>query len=130
MDNRIKCTECGSKNVAHFEDHWFNCTDCMETFPYEPIGELIQGRFELMNEPHAVQLTIHINNLINWQLRTGLYNQEQILDIIKLALTANNRKPVFGSIGYRVNEMCLHYGTNYIRNWCNEIYGWKFEVAA
>lgn len=79
--------------------------------------------FAMQNRPMAVQLTLHINNLI------CTYDRKEVITTFKRRL---NKLPysVDRKINTRMESLLSYYGEDYIKNWFKEIYGWSFEGAA
>lgn len=121
----VKCTACGKTNTVHFEDNKYNCYDCVVTF--EAQCQIYTPNFKLTNEPAAIQLSVHINNILN----TEHYGRDTSLSIIKAYLTnPENKRPMKGSINWRIRQLCEYYGIQFIRDWFSLVYSWSFKEAA
>lgn len=92
-------------------------------------AKIYYGDFPLSNEPAGVQLTVHMNNIIQWQITKG-FKKEHALEVIKTHLDYPNRRPWKGSVGRRVKDLCNFYGRDYVKSWCSEVYGWNYEDVA
>lgn len=84
-------------------------------------GELVSGNFPLALQPLDLQITIHVNNLIN------TYGSKAIVKEFKTLL---NDPPLieesrFGSLVIR--QIIRYYGISKMREWFTLIYGWQFE---
>jgi hypothetical protein len=84
----------------------------------EVVGQVINVHFPLRDKPLDVQITVHINNVLNCYGKTlikdfkeKLYNPE----------IESNRL---------VNRIIDHYGIENIKQWFSLIYGWEFTEKA
>lgn len=83
-------------------------------------GELVNGNFPLASQPQDLQITIHVNNLLNTygkhvtkELKHILNNPEQLEDY------------QFGSLVIR--QLIRYYGISKMRQWFALVYGWTFD---
>lgn len=89
----------------------------------EKSGELIQGKFGLMNSPVDVQLTVHINNMFH------TWGKNQTIQAIKHEYGMTQTDLSFGQANAlkRFDDINSYYGEKIVRQWFTLIYGWKFK---
>lgn len=86
----------------------------------EVIGELIRVEFPMYNKPAAVQLTVHVTNIIE------TIGKRKAIKEFKALL--NGQNPTSNTLAIR--QVVNYYGIKYCRQWFNEIYGWEFKKEA
>lgn len=74
--------------------------------------------FPMDKKPIAVQLTVHINNLLN----TYPNSKKVIIQEFKDVLIKGD-EPYSGY----VKRIVHHYGRRNLKKWFKDIYGWEFE---
>lgn len=80
--------------------------------------------FKLYSEPVAIQLTVHINNIVNstWTHWNHMSRNER--KGVMLAYIANPEKnPIKGSVGDRMIQLFDYYGYSVVNQWFKDIYG-------
>ena len=88
--------------------------------PEIEVNNVIVVGFAMLDKPIDVQLTIHINNLIN------TYGKDLIKEF-KLKLY-NPENDYHG--GQQIKQLVNHYGLDTVKNWFTLIYGWDFTQKA
>lgn len=88
-------------------------------------------KFKLTGEPIDIQLTVHVNNILNsnWNGWTHL-NKNIRLEILKVHVKGANKSPVKGSVGARMQQLMDYYGEHYVQRYFETIYGWNFKDEA
>lgn len=76
-------------------------------------------KFKIEDRPIAVQLTIHVNNLIL------TYGSKSIIPEFKSILYNPELLNESGSL--MVKQIINHYGVGTCQKWFKDIYGWGFE---
>lgn len=90
-----------------------NRTDQKEVVEY--VNNVVEVGFALKTSPVDVQLTVHVNNLLN------TYGA-QVINEFKDKL--NNPESVGGQ---QITQLINYYGIEVVKNWFTLIYGWDFK---
>lgn len=90
----------------------------------EKIGDLVKIEFPMSKRPTAVQLTIHINNL----LITYDISKQTVYDDFKAMLSYDKTSKKYCSV--QVRQLVNYYGVKTCRKWFKDIYGWEFKRGA
>lgn len=81
------------------------------------------SRFKLGQSPVAVQITVHVQNLI---IQYG----PNITREFKSVLMESYESDLALDSNFRIDQLIGHYGFEVVRQWFTDIYGWTYENAA
>jgi hypothetical protein len=88
-------------------------------------------KFKLTGEPIDIQLTVHINNILNsnWTHWSHI-NRDVRLGILRSYVQDPHKSPLKGSVGARIHQLMDYYGEHYVQRYFETVYGWTFEESA
>lgn len=95
----------------------------MDNQPIQEINRAQASRFALGQSPVAVQLTVHINNLLVQYGPMVTREFKGILDNPEMLDEARDSN-------FRINQLIEFYGFETMRKWFTDIYGWTYKGAA
>lgn len=85
-------------------------------------GEAAERRFPMMKSPVDVQLTVHINNILN----TYPDMNKIVFDEFKQRIY-NNNISVFSPMDRTIQQLINHYSPARFKAWFKLVYGWEFK---
>lgn len=85
----------------------------------EEVGQILHVHFPLRDKPLDVQLTVHINNMLN------CYGKDVIKEF-KLQLNDPESQDIQSR---QIVNIINHYGIENVKQWFEVVYGWEFKKA-
>lgn len=90
-------------------------------------GQLLSRIFPLALEPLDVQITIHVNNLLNTYGNNAIKEIKHLLNNSIEVEEYNFDELQIGSLVIR--QLIRYYSVSKMQSWFKMVYGWSFEKA-